>query len=93
MVDNAPLWMPTSDRIAKAPITAFMHEASARFGTTPSSYNELHRWSVDHREDFWGLLWDFCGVVGDKGERLLADGDKMPGASFFPDAKADPICE
>jgi acetoacetyl-CoA synthetase len=87
MVDNAPLWMPTPDRIAKAPITAFMVEASARAGTTFSSYAELHRWSVDRREDFWSLLWDFCGVVGEKGERLLVDGDKMPGASFFADAR------
>jgi acetoacetyl-CoA synthetase len=87
MVDNAPLWIPTPDRIAKAPVTAFMVEASARAGTTFSSYAELHRWSVDRREDFWNLLWDFCGVVGDKGERLLIDGDKMPGASFFPDAR------
>ena len=42
--------------------------------------------SID-REDFWSLLWDFCGVVGEKGERVLVDGDRMPGASFFPDAK------
>ena len=87
MVDNAPLWMPTPDRIAKAPITAFMVEASAKAGTTFSSYAELHRWSVDRREDFWSLLWDFCGVVGEKGERVLVDGDRMPGASFFPDAQ------
>jgi acetoacetyl-CoA synthetase len=87
MVDNAPLWVPTPDRIAKTPITAFMAEASARAGTPFSSYAELHRWSVDDREDFWNLLWDFCGVVGDKGERVLVDGDKMPGAAFFPDAR------
>ncbi|RUU34027.1 acetoacetate--CoA ligase, partial [Mesorhizobium sp. M6A.T.Ca.TU.002.02.2.1] len=40
---------------------------------------------------FWSLVWDFCGIVGDKGtsggERVLVDGDKMPGAAFFPDAK------
>lgn len=87
MVDNAPLWIPTPDRIARAPITAFMVEASAGAGAAFSSYAELHRWSVERRDDFWNLLWDFCGVVGDKGERLLADGDKMPGASFFPDAR------
>ncbi len=87
MVDNVPLWMPTPDRIAKAQITAFMVEASGRAGAAFSSYAELHRWSVDRREDFWSLLWDFCGVVGDKGDRVLVDGDKMPGAAFFPDAK------
>ena len=31
-------------------------------------------------------MWDFCGIVGDKGELVLVDGDKMPGARFFPDA-------
>ena len=87
MVDNAPLWMPTPDSIAKAPITAFMVEASARAGTTFSSYADLHRWSVDRSRAFWSLVWDFCGVVGEKGERLLVDGDSMPGASFFPDAR------
>ncbi len=33
---------------------------------------------VDDREAFWSLLWDFCGIVGDKGELVLVDGDKMP---------------
>ncbi|HEY6632437.1 MAG TPA: acetoacetate--CoA ligase [Rhizobiaceae bacterium] len=87
MVDHAPLWTPTPDRIAAAPITAFMVEASRRTGTAFPSYAELHRWSVDRRGEFWSLLWDFCGVVGDKGQRLLVDGDRMPGASFFPDAR------
>ena len=27
------------------------------------------------------------GVIGEKGGRLLIDGDKMPGAKFFPDAQ------
>jgi len=87
MVDDAPLWIPTPDRIAAAPITAFMVEASRRAGTPFSSYADLHRWSVDRRGEFWDLLWDFCGVIGDKGERLLVDGDRMPGAAFFPDAR------
>ncbi|RLP22972.1 acetoacetate--CoA ligase [Mesorhizobium sp. YM1C-6-2] len=87
MVDNVPLWVPTPERIASEPVTAFMVEASAKAGTTFSSYADLHRWSIDSRADFWNLVWDFCGVVGDKGERLLTDGDRMPGAAFFPDAR------
>lgn len=68
-------------------MTAFMKAAAAKTGTAFSSYAELHRWSIDEREAFWGLAWDFCGVVGDKGERVLVDGDRMPGAAFFPDAR------
>jgi acetoacetyl-CoA synthetase len=87
MVDEAPLWVPSPARIAEMPLTAFMVEASRRTGKTFASYAELHSWSVDSRADFWNLVWDFCGVVGEKGGRLLVDGDKMPGAAFFPDAR------
>ena len=81
-----PLWTPSAERIEAAPMTAFMKAAAERSGRSLGSYAELHRWSVDDREAFWNLVWDFCGVIGDKGEAVLADGDKMPGASFFPGA-------
>jgi len=87
MIVDLPLWTPSPDRIAKSPLTAFMAAASERAGAGFSSYADLHRWSVDRREDFWSLLWDFTGVIGEKGERILVDGDGMPGAAFFPDAR------
>ncbi|MBU2190819.1 MAG: acetoacetate--CoA ligase [Alphaproteobacteria bacterium] len=87
MVENAPLWTPSAERMASAPLTAFMALASERAGRPFASYAQLHRWSVEDRENFWDLLWDFCGVIGEKGGRLLADGDRMPGARFFPDAR------
>ena len=64
-----------------------MAQASARAGQEFSSYAELHAWSIADRAAFWDLVWDFCGVIGQKGDRVLVDGDKMPGAAFFPDAK------
>lgn len=93
MAADAPLWTPTQDRIDSAPMTAFMKAAEAKIGGTFSSYADLHRWSVDDRAAFWDLVWDFCGILGEKGtiegasERVLVDGEKMPGAAFFPDAK------
>ncbi|WP_108609728.1 acetoacetate--CoA ligase [Aminobacter sp. MSH1] len=84
---ETPLWVPSAKQVAEAPLTAFMAEVSARAGRAFSSYAELHAWSVDEREAFWDLVWDFCGIVGDKGGRVLVDGDKMPGAAFFPDAR------
>ena len=87
MPDQAPLWVPAAERVASAPLTAFAAKAAEQAGRPLSSYAELHRWSVEQREAFWNLVWDFCGVVGDKGARILTDGDKMPGAAFFPDAR------
>lgn len=90
MAAEVPLWTPTQDQIDAAPLTAFTKAAAVKAGVAFSSYSELHRWSVEDREGFWNLVWDFGGIVGDKGtnggERVLVDGDRMPGASFFPDA-------
>jgi acetoacetyl-CoA synthetase len=82
-----PLWRPTPERVAKTQVMAVVAEANRRHGLTLANYRDLHAWSVAHGAEFWDLIWDYCGVVGEKGARRLIDGDKMPGAQFFPDAK------
>jgi acetoacetyl-CoA synthetase len=51
------------------------------------SYDQLYRWSIDEKEEFWSRLWDYCGVIGEKGERVLIDGDDIEKAQWFPDAR------
>ncbi|MBX3572551.1 MAG: acetoacetate--CoA ligase [Mesorhizobium sp.] len=87
MTASQPLWTPSSAAVQSAPMTRFMREAEASGAGPLSGFDDLHRWSIDRREEFWSLVWDFAGIVGDKGSRVLVDGDRMPGASFFPDAK------
>ena len=86
MESNGKLWSPSPAQISEAALTAFAKAASQRAGRPFAGYFDLHRWSIGDRAGFWNLVWDFCGVIGDRGERVLIDGDKMPGASFFPDA-------
>ena len=81
-----PLWRPDAQRVASSQVMAFIAEANRRHGTDLKNYRELHAWSVVQGADFWNLVWDFCGIIGDKGERRLLNADKMPGAQFFPDA-------
>lgn len=87
MTADTPLWAPSNERIKAAPLTDFRHAAEKRSGQSIADYDALHRWSVVERDAFWELIWDYCGVVGDKGARISADGNKMPGAKFFPDAR------
>jgi acetoacetyl-CoA synthetase len=83
-----PLWTPSPARSAGATVTRFMREAGAHHGIEFADYAALHRWSIDHMEDFWRAIWSFCGVIGDSpGEHTLINRDAMPGARFFPDAK------
>jgi acetoacetyl-CoA synthetase len=85
-MSDMPLWIPSAERVAASQVMAFLTEVNRRHGTRLDDYRDLHAWSVDHPDLFWSLVWDFCGVVGEKGERLVADHGKMPGARYLPDA-------
>jgi len=76
-----PLWTPDPERAAKSGMARFMRLAGS------SDFAELHRWSVEHAEDFWELVWKFGEVRGAPGLRRLINAGRMPGAQWFPEAK------
>lgn len=82
-----PLWSPEPDDIPETLIWKFMEQASAVSGQGLMNYDALYQWSVDEKEAFWSLLWGVCGVKGEKGERILLDGDAIEEAVWFPDAR------
>ena len=83
-----PLWAPSPERAAASNMAAFMTFVNERHGTKLADYAALYRWSVDAMEDFWVAVWDFCGVIAEtRGETVIADKAKMPGARFFPQAR------
>ena len=86
-MQDRPLWTPSAERVATANMTAFMKQVNARHGLKLADYHALHAWSIAHLEDFWVAMWEFGGVTGTRGKRVLADKEKMPGARFFPDAR------
>ncbi|MBW8637467.1 acetoacetate--CoA ligase [Hoeflea sp. WL0058] len=87
MTDQKPLWAPSREAIESATVTAFARYCAQATGQELADYDALYDWSVNDRAAFWSCVWDFCGVTGEKGERILANGDAMPGAAFFPDAQ------
>ncbi|OXY83763.1 acetoacetate--CoA ligase [Oceanimonas doudoroffii] len=85
---NKVLWQPDRTRIEHSQLHRFMQQASEHSGLKLDSYDRLYRWSVAQPEAFWSLLWDFTGVMAsERGERVLLDGERMPGARWFPDAR------
>ncbi|HTZ79787.1 MAG TPA: acetoacetate--CoA ligase [Stellaceae bacterium] len=83
-----PLWQPSAAQIAAANLSRFMPEAARRWNRALPDFAALYRWSVEEPQEFWVSLWDFAGVIAEtRGERVLVDGSKMPGAQFFPDAR------
>jgi len=59
---------------------------AARAGFAPTDYASLHRWSIAEPEAFHSMLWDFLGIVGTKGDRVVVRGRDQISTRFFPDA-------
>ena len=82
------LWQPSPDRVADANITRFAAMVRERHGLNAVDYAALHRWSIENRAAFWSALWDYAEIIGDRGDGpVLVDGDRMPGAKWFPGAR------
>jgi acetoacetyl-CoA synthetase len=82
-----PLWKPSAERIAAAEITRFTEFVRRSWNVEAPDYRSLHRWSVEHPEQFWDAMWGFAEVVADtRGDDVLLDADSMPGARWFPEA-------
>ena len=80
-IDSTPLWKPDPATVGDTRMAQFM-QAMGR-----GRYADLWQWSVDRPEEFWTQIWRFCGAVGERGSVVLEDGDKMPGARWFPEAR------
>ena len=84
-----PIWEPGTERIERANINRFMRFVREQTGNDDiRRYAPLYDFSVRQPEKFWKLVWEFCGIrsTGDFDE-VLVDGDKMPGAKWFPDVR------
>ncbi|NIA68155.1 acetoacetate--CoA ligase [Pelagibius litoralis] len=85
-----PLWQPSQERIAATRLTAFIDRVNQDHGTGFHGYDDLYDWSVTEIEKFWTSVWNFCGVIADADPGpVLVDGSKMPGATFFPEARVN----
>jgi acetoacetyl-CoA synthetase len=83
-----PLWQPGQERIEEANVTHFARQAIRDWRLGFNTYPDFYRWTTDHPEQFWESLWKFANVrASAKSGRVLVDGDRMPGARWYPDAR------
>ncbi len=76
------LWSPSAERIAQSNLARF----AARHGFVPTDYAALHAWSVADPETFYNDLWDFTGIVGEKGPVSMCRAE-ITETRFFPNAQ------
>jgi acetoacetyl-CoA synthetase len=83
---TAPLWAPSHARAAATQLRTFARSVGH------DDYAALHRWSIDHPEEFWSAVWQFCGVVGDRPGPVALGLEHMrpptaQGPRWFPEAR------
>ncbi len=72
-------------------MTTFRRYVEQRYETRLDDTAALHAFSLDRPADFWSAVWDFTGVVGERGRRAFVDAADMREARFFPDASLNVV--
>ena len=93
------LWEPSAEVVKRARVTGYRRWLAARgvsagepapagapADTPARDYHRLWQWSVDEPAAFWGSLWDYFGVLGERGDGPVLAGGPMPEATWFPGA-------
>ena len=85
--DSQPIWRCSNDYRSQTNIDRFRKNLNQSHAEDLANYADMHDWSVRNPGLFWSQLWDFCSVVGDKGECFFDPKASMFEAEFFPQAR------
>ncbi|MGB5804611.1 MAG: acetoacetate--CoA ligase, partial [Vibrio anguillarum] len=73
LTPHTPLWVPSQDRIKASNLNQFIEHINMQ-GEAIESYSQLHLWSVAERKQFWLEVWQFCDVIGFRGNCIYGEG-------------------
>jgi acetoacetyl-CoA synthetase len=77
------LWEPDDKTVRDARVTRFMTWLAGRGTLDSGGYQDLWNWSVTDPAAFWSAVWDYFGVLGDRGDGPVLDGHVMPDVQWF----------
>ncbi|MES1955364.1 acetoacetate--CoA ligase [Salinisphaera hydrothermalis] len=84
------VFQPSQDAIEHSRLADYVRWLARRDGMprfAVDDYAGLHAWSIAEPASFWASLWDYFGIVGDRGEGDVLDTLEMPGARWFTGAR------
>ncbi|XOZ34178.1 acetoacetate--CoA ligase [Halomonadaceae bacterium KBTZ08] len=83
-----PIWTPTKDRIQNARLTHYQNWLKTQGHAPGDAWQSLHQWSIQHPAAFWESIWQYFDVRGQyQARRVLENGQRMPGATWFGGAR------
>ena len=83
-MDGDILWTPAPDAGETTKMGRFMAEVARRHGEPLATYDDFQSWSVEHLEDFYAEMAEFCGVRFTDPPREVLTTRAVPDATWFP---------
>ena len=80
------LWTPPADVRGSTRIGAYLAWLEQERGLRFTEYDALLRWSIDDLDAFWSSVWEHFAVGSRRGAGTALVDERMPGATWFPDA-------
>ena len=75
---NQPLWAPHDKE-------THLHNVMSQLSM--KTYPELYDYSINNLDQFWLMCWDYCQIIGNKGEKpYVQKPEDIKEAVFFPTA-------
>lgn len=85
--DSTQLWEPTDEQKQSSAMWDFASKTQAQHGGAPDDFDTLHTWSVESPDNFYHALWDYLGIIGDKGQMSFVPAEDIRDAQFYPGAR------
>ena len=87
---NPTLWSPSEERINNSEMYSFLKTINSKNKLDIKSFDDLHKWSINKKSDFWSNVWDYFNIIGTKGNEPYIDPlNHMPNSKFFPNGKVN----
>ena len=84
---GSELWRPTRRAAWQTLLAGFMRKTGVGLGGDDPDYDALWEYSIRDPGSFWSEVWDYCGVVGERGDTVLSPGATIADARFFPQGR------
>lgn len=85
MKSHRALWTPSEVQLEQCEITKFQGFLQSHYQLDFGSYQELHQWSINSRDQFWQAVWNYCDVItSEPYDSVLENPDAFPTCSEEP---------
>jgi len=81
---NKFLWKPSIQKVQSSNLQDFSKFINFKSG---NNFKKLWEWSVSNPDIFWSKFWDYSGIIGDKGKKIIEKNKVFNKTKFFPDSR------